>query len=242
MFELDGRTALITGAGRGIGLGIAEALAEAGARVAINDYHAERAEAAAQSIGAPALAAPGDVCAAADLDAMAERLREAWGGVDILVNNAGIPAVDGMALKSFQDGEESKWRELVELNLLALMNCTRRFIDAMTERGFGRVINIVSEAWRVGLGSGVCAYGAAKGGAVAFSRQLSGEVAAKGVTVNCVSLGMMDNLPPDDRALRGIPCGRFGSARDAAAAVRYFASEEAGWVSGQVLGVSGGIA
>ena len=241
MFDLSGRTALVTGAGRGIGLGIAEALGEAGAKVAVNDYYAERAEAAARALGPGALAVAGDICDAASLDALAARLHEEWGGVDILVNNAGIPAVEGMGLGNFVATDEAKRRELIELNLFALMNCTHRFLDAMIERGFGRIINIVSEAWRVQI-AGVCAYAAAKGGVVSFSRQLSGEVASKGVTVNCISLGLMDNVPDSDKAIPGIPCGRLGTPRDAAAAVRYFASEEAAWVSAQTLGVSGGVA
>ena len=243
MFDLSNKVAFVTGAGRGIGLGIARLLASQGAAVAVNDYYEERAREAAEMLGASAgksMAAPADVC---DADAVGEATRQVaaeLGPIDILVNNAGIPP-EGMALTPFLDTEPADWDAFVKINLLGVMSCTRMLLPGMCERGQGRIVTIVSEAWRSVSGMGIAAYAAGKGGAVSFSRQLSGEVAPQGVTVNCVSLGIMDNVPDAKRYAAHIPCRRPGSAEDVAAAVLYLVSDEASWVTGQVLTLNGGI-
>ena len=243
MFDLQGRVALVTGAGRGIGLGIARLLAEQGAAVALNDCCEERAREAAQMIsadGGKSVAAPADVCDAEAVCVLAEKIADELGAVDILVNNAGIP-LQGMALTPFLDTAPADWDDVIKLNLMGVMNCARALLPGMCERGRGRIVTIVSEAWRSVNGMGIAAYAAGKGGAVSFSRQLSGEVAPRGVTVNCISLGIMDNIPDAKQYARHIPCGRPGAAADAAAAALYLVSDEASWVTGQVLPLNGGV-
>ncbi len=238
MFSLDGRTALVTGAGRGVGAGIARALAEQGAFVVVNDLFAERAENTAKEIGGRARACAFDVTDAAAIQHVLGSSE-----IDILVNNAGVPA-DGMALESFRDMSPDDWERFVELNLYGVLRCTRAVLDGMCERSWGRIITISSEAGRVGIPIGVALYGAAKAAAIGFTRHLALEVAGHGVTANCITLGAMDNIPPEalSSLTRNIPRGRAGSPLDAGAAVAYLASEEASWVTGQTLPVNGGTA
>lgn len=246
MFDLTGRVALVTGAGQGVGAGIARALASRGAAVLVNDLYAERAEATAGAIaerGGRATPCPFDVT---DTDAIQRALRTGTaqlGAVDVLVNNAGIPA-QGMALRPFREMDPSEWRAFVDLNLYGVLHCTRAVLDGMCERGFGRIVTISSEAGRLGIPIGVSLYGAAKAGAVAFMRHLAMEVGSFGVTANCLSLGAMDNIPePMKSAIAGQhPTRRVGTPDDVGAAVVYLASNEAAWVTGQVLPVNGGFA
>ena len=244
MFDLSGRVALVTGAGQNIGAGIARALAARGAAIAVNDVVADRAVAVAADLvaaGGRGIAAPFDVTDAAavrsGVDAAAERL----GPIDILVNNAGIPP--GMGVERFRETNAGEWARFIDLNLYCMLHCTRAVIDGMCERGWGRVLTISSSAGQVGVPFGVALYGAGKGGAIAFMRHLALEVARNGVTANAIALGLMDNV--DDPAFvesmaPTIPVGRLGSADDAAAAAVFLVSDEAAWVTGQILGVNGG--
>jgi 3-oxoacyl-[acyl-carrier protein] reductase len=244
MFELNGRVALVTGAGQNVGAGIARCLAAQGAAVAVNDLFEDRAKATAEAIaaaGGKAVAVPFDVTDARAAAAGIERAARALGGIDILVNNAGVPPA--MELKRFRDMDPAEWARFVDLNLYAVMHCSRAVLDGMVERGFGRIVTISSGAGQTGLAVGVSIYGAAKAGAIGFSRHLALEVAGTGVTVNTVSLGLMSNLAGNEatQALAAsVPCKRLGTPEDVAAAVLYFASEEASWVTGQILGVNGG--
>ena len=243
MFDLTGRIALVTGAGQGVGAGIASSLAAAGATVAVNDLIPERAAAVAEGLGGPAVAVPFDVT---DLEAVRAGVAEAeraLGPVDVLVNNAGIPA-GGFPQVAFRDSDPDLWRRFVDLNLYGVLNCTHAVVGGMCDRGRGRVVTISSEAGRMGLGLGVSLYGAAKAGAVGLMRHLAVEVAPSGVTVNCLSLGLMDNVAGDwAGAMAGrVPRRRLGSPADVGAAVVFLASEEAGWITGQVLPVNGGTA
>jgi len=241
MFDLSGRTALVTGAGQGVGAGIASSLVAAGAAVAVNDLIAERATAVADGLPGRAVAVPFDVT---DLDAVRAGVRaaeEALGPLDVLVNNAGIPTA-GFPQTTFRDSDPELWRRFVDLNLYGVLNCTHAVVAGMCDRGRGRIITISSEAGRTGLAIGVSLYGAAKAGAVGLMRHLAVEVAPAGVTVNCLSLGLMDNVAGEwaDAMAARVPRRRLGSPADVGAAVVFLASDEAEWITGQVLPVNGG--
>ena len=242
MFDLTGRTALVTGAGRGVGAGIASSLAAAGASVAVNDLVPERAAEVAGALRG-AVAVPFDVT---DLEAVRAGVlvvEEALGPIDVLVNNAGIPAA-GFPQVAFRESDPELWRRFVDLNLYGVLNCTHAVVGGMCDRGHGRVVTISSEAGRTGLGIGVSLYGAAKAGAVGLMRHLAVEVAPAGVTANCLSLGLMDNVGGEwaEAIAARVPLRRLGSPADAGAAVVFLASDEAGWITGQVLPVNGGTA
>jgi NAD(P)-dependent dehydrogenase (short-subunit alcohol dehydrogenase family) len=242
MFTLEKRTALVTGAGQGMGLGIARTLGLQGASLLVNDLFVERAEAACDLLrerGLRAQPLPFDVT---DYDATVEAVSSA-GDIDILVNNAGIPGVEGMTLKPFIEMTPADWRPQVDLNLYGTLNCTHAVLTGMRERNWGRIIVVSSDAGRVGTAVGTTLYGACKAAAVHLVRNLSQEVADLGITANAIALGPMNNLPEDiaDYVARGIPIKRLGTAEDAGAAIAYLASEEASWVTGQLLPVNGGI-
>lgn len=246
MFGLDGRVALVTGAGQGVGRGVAAALAEQGAAVAVNDLDPSRAEEAAAALaaaGARAVAAPFDVTDAEAVATGVGAAADALGPVDVLVNNAGVPAA-GFPQVSFREMDPELWSRFVDLNLYGVLHCTRAVLEPMCERGWGRVVTISSEAHRTGLDIGVSLYGAAKAGAIGFLRHLAVEVAPTGVTVNALSLGLMDNVAGEwaDAVARTVPRRRLGSPADVGAAVCFLASDEAGWITGQVLPVNGGVA
>jgi 3-oxoacyl-[acyl-carrier protein] reductase len=244
VFDLEGRVALVTGAGRGVGAGIARRLARQGAAVAVNDLVEERAVETAEGIvreGGRAAAAPFDVVDVEAVAAAVAALDDRLGPVDILVNNAGVPG--DMELVRFREMDPSAWRSYVDLNLYGVLHCTRAVIDGMCERGWGRVITISSGAGQIGLPVGVALYGAGKGGALAFMRHLALEVAKQGVTANSLALGMMNNVGEGaavDALAAAIPVGRLGDPEDVGAAVVFLASEEAGWLTGQTIGLNGG--
>jgi NAD(P)-dependent dehydrogenase (short-subunit alcohol dehydrogenase family) len=170
-----------------------------------------------------------------------EKLAAALGPVDVLVNNAGIPA--DMRIARFRDTSPADWPRYIDLNLYGVLHCTRAVIDGMCERGFGRIVTISSAAGQTGLALGVSIYGAGKGAAISFMRHLALEVAGRGVTANTLALGLMGD--PEGRAAAAapasaIPVGRLGTPEDVGAAVVFLASDEAGWITGQTLGVNGG--
>jgi 2-hydroxycyclohexanecarboxyl-CoA dehydrogenase len=243
MFRFDGKVALVSGAGRGMGFGIAEALARQGAHVIVNDFYAERADEAAarlRAAGWKASAAAADMTSREQIAALNERVVADAGPVDIFVHNAGIPA-QGWGYAKFLDSTTAEWDSWMQLNLYGLMHACQILLPAMIERRYGRVVAINSDAARTATGMGLCAYGAAKAAALGFLRNLSGEVGRQGVTVNALSLGTMNNWEgSEDIARRGTTVGRAGSPQDVGAAVAYLASQEAAWVNGQVLPVNGG--
>jgi 3-oxoacyl-[acyl-carrier protein] reductase len=241
MFDLSGRTALVTGAGQGVGSGIAVALSAAGAAVAVNDVVPERADAGAAALPGRTVAVPFDVTDLGAVRTGVQRVEEALGPIDVLVNNAGIPTA-GFPQTSFRDSDPALWARFVDLNLYGVLNCTHAVLGGMCDRGRGRIITISSEAGRTGLGIGVSLYGAAKAGAVGLMRHLAVEVAPAGVTVNCLSLGLMDNVAGEwaDAMAARVPRRRLGSPADIGAAVVFLASDEADWITGQVLPVNGG--
>ena len=243
MFDLSGRVALVTGAGQNQGAGIARALASRGAAVAVNDVVGERAEAVTKEIagGGRALAAPFDVTDLAAVTAGVARIERELGPVDVLVNNAGVP--EGMGVAQFRQMDPGLWRRYVDLNLYGVVNCCKAVIDGMCARRFGRVITISSGAGQTGLALGVSLYAAGKGGAIAFMRHLALETARFGVTANTLALGLMSNAGGAEvvAALeKTVPVGRLGSPEDVGAACVYLASNEAGWMTGQTIGLNGG--
>ena len=246
--SLDGRRALVTGAGNGVGTEIASALVRAGAFVWVNDIYKERADEIAKRLGGPdhARAIKADVTSPLKIT----RMREQTGAVDILVNNAGIPT-SGVMLKNFVDTNPEDWEDMMRLNLGAVLHVTHAYVRAMVEQGWGRVITIVSDAGRKGERFQAI-YGSAKAGAMGFTRGLAAEVGAHGVTANCVSLGTMrsgftaaaiDENPDLERKLaRAYVVPRLGEASDPAALVALLCSDAGEWITGQVYPVDGGYA
>lgn len=250
MFDLTGRVALVTGAGRGVGAGIASALASQGAAVAVNDVDPDRAEqsrAAIAAAGGTAVPVAFDVTDREAVVAGVGEVESRLGPIDILVNNAGVP-YEGMVPTTFREMDPAEWDRMIALNLYGVLNCTKAVIDGMCAREFGRIVVISSGAAILGLPIGVSLYGAAKAGAAGFVRHLAIEVAAQGVTANALALGLMDTVldqaGADDglieRLSRGIPAGRLGTPADIGAACVYLASNEASWITGQTIAIDGG--
>lgn len=246
MFDLSGKTALITGAGQNVGAAIAATLAAQGATVAVNDLFDVRAAEVVASIvaaGGRAVAAPADVTDREAIVAMVTTTVEQIGPIDILVNNAGVPPNPDWGLVPFAETDPDTWRTWIDINLYGVLNCTHAVAGTMAERGWGRIVNIVSDGGRIGEPN-MAVYCAAKAGAIGFSKAIAKELAPHGVTVNCVALGTMG--PPDGhpeivaRLARRYPVGRIGRPDDIAPAVLYLASDESEWVTGQVLPVNGG--
>lgn len=242
MFELDGRRALVTGAGQSVGEGIARALAAQGAHVLVNDIVADRADAVSAAIadaGGSATAVPFDVT---DLDAVTAAVAAA-DPIDVVVNNAGNAGAGQMRPRPFVDMTPGDWEAPIRVNLYGVLHTTHAVLAGMIERAWGRVITISSGAGSMGVGIGVSPYSAAKGGAQAFMRSLAIETARTGVTANSVALGLMENTAGGDateRLARTIPVGRLGAPADVAGMCVYLAADEAAWVTGQTLHVNGG--
>lgn len=243
LFDLSGRVALVTGAGQGMGLGIVRALATQGARVLLNDYHAERAERAAAALrgqGLEVSAAPGDITAAGIPDSLAAQARELYGDVDVLVNNAGVPLGMSTSLRTFEHLGSADFERQLDLNFRAVVNLCRAVLPAMRQRKFGRIVTISSESWRLGQSMGLTDYAAAKAATIGFMRNLCKEVGPDGVTVNVLSLGAMNNYGYDDIARKVTAVGRAGTPEDVGAAVAYLVANEASWMTGQMIPLNGG--
>lgn len=243
--DTKARSALVTGAASGMGAAIARRLDADGARVVVADIQAEMgAEVAASLSGG--MFVEMDLSRSESVTAAAEQVLGEVGTVDILVNCAGFDVV-----MPFLDTDEDLWDSLIAVNLYGPLRTTKAFLPGMVDKGWGRIVNISSDAGRVGS-SGEGVYSACKGGQIAFTKTIAREVARKGVTVNCVCPGPTDT-PPVRRTLaeggekymqalvRAIPMRRLGQPEDIAAAVAYLVSEEAGFVTGQTLSVSGGM-
>jgi 3-oxoacyl-[acyl-carrier protein] reductase len=239
MFDLSGRRALVTGASGGIGGAIAHGLHAQGCHVVLAGRRREALDELASSLGERCEIATGDVADAAAADA----LIAAADPVDILVNNAGITR-DMLALRL----KDADWQAVLDTNLTAAFRLARAALKGMLKRRFGRIVNITSIVGVTG-NPGQANYAAAKAGLIGMSKALAQEVAARGVTVNCIAPGFIDTAMTqalDDKqreALLGrIPAGRLGTGEDVAAGVVYLASAEAGYVTGQTLHVNGGMA
>ncbi|MDD7972610.1 3-oxoacyl-[acyl-carrier-protein] reductase [Roseinatronobacter alkalisoli] len=243
MFDLTGKTALVTGASGGIGAEIARALHAAGATVALSGTREAPLQDLAQALGARVHVLPCNLSDADAVEALPKRAVEAMGGLDILVNNAGITQ-DNLLMRM----SDEQWQKVLDVNLTAAMRLMRGSLRGMMKARWGRVVNISSVVGATG-NPGQANYVAAKAGLVGMSKALAQEVASRGITVNCVAPGfiatpMTDALNDDQKAaINGrIPAGRMGSPADIAAAVLYLASQEAGYVTGAVLHVNGGMA
>ena len=244
--RLDGKRALVTGASRGIGRAASEALAAAGARVAVN-YARSTAEAEETASAVRALGGEVDVVQAdiADGDAvnrLFDRLRERWGGVDIVVNNAAITRDGYLMLMPLE-----AWDDVLSVNLRAAFLCARHALRPMIHQHWGRIINVVSPAAIVGK-AGAGNYAAAKGGLLSLTKSLAREVGRYGITVNAVCPGLIETrmiagIRPEERQRleQQIALGRLGQAAEVAHAIRFLASPAASYITGATLTVDGGL-
>ncbi|NLW08668.1 MAG: 3-oxoacyl-[acyl-carrier-protein] reductase [Firmicutes bacterium] len=236
--------ALVTGAARGIGKAIALALAEAGASVVLTDLLPEVNETAAalQEKGYKACAVTGNVASLADAQQMVEKAIDEYGRLDILVNNAGITR-DNLLLRM----QEEDWDKVIAVNLKGTFNMTKAAVKTMIKQRSGKIINIASVIGQIG-NTGQANYAASKAGVIAFTKTMARELASRGIRVNAVAPGfiqsqMTEVLPEEvkDTILRQIPMGKFGQPEDVAKVVLFLASEAAGYITGQVLRVDGGM-
>ena len=268
---LKDRVAIVTGAGRGIGRQIVLTLAGEGAKVVVNDFYEDRAKAVADEIkaaGGQAMGVRADITNFEEVTAMVKQVVDEWGRVDILCNNAGNwGVVDpersggfGGIAGLFVEMDQSGWEQWIHINLYGNFNCTRAVLDYMIEQKYGKIVNTISDAGRVGEPRQTV-YSAAKAGIVGFSKALAKEVGRFCINVNCVSPGATyteatlgrfedrEKLTPEQRereqaVYRVYPLARghqrLGTPSDLANAVAFLASDRAEWITGQVLSVSGG--
>jgi len=243
MFDLSGKTALVTGASGGLGGAIARALHGQGAHLALSGTRREALEALARELGERACVLPCDLSDSAAVEALVPAAEAAMGRLDVLVNNAGVTR-DNLLVRM----RDAEWDTVVAIDLTAAFRLARASSRGMIRRRHGRIISIASVIGVTGnLGQGN--YAAAKAGLIGMSKSLAAEVASRGVTVNCVAPGFIASpmtaaLDEKRRAaiLARVPTGRLGAGGDIGAAVVYLASEEANYVTGQTLHVNGGMA
>jgi 2-hydroxycyclohexanecarboxyl-CoA dehydrogenase len=238
-------TAVVTGAGGGIGAAIAQALAAEGASVAVSDIDLDAAAATAELIadqGGSAAPFQLDVTNADSVQQLRKVVEETFGAASVLVNNAGWGQPE-----LFVENEPAVWEKLVAVNFLGQVTVTRAFIDPMIESEGGRIVNIASDAGRVGS-SGETVYAGTKGGVIAFTKSLARELARYRINVNCVCPGPTDTAlfhkhtdKMQEALVRAIPFRRLAQPEEIADAVAFFASERASFITGQVLSVSGGL-
>jgi 3-oxoacyl-[acyl-carrier protein] reductase len=244
--NLDDQTCLVTGSSRGIGRGIATDLASRGAAVVVNyRSSAAEAEAVVESIeadGGRAIATRADISDFDDVRAMREDAHDSLGPVDVLVNNAGV-TVD----KKFENMDRADWETVIDVNLGGVYNCTKAFFDDLRDARHGRLINISSVVGQQG-NYGQANYATTKSGLFGFTRTLALEMASSGSTANCIAPGfvktdMLEEVPErvQEKILQDIPLNRFATVQDICGIVSFVASEESSYLTGQVLGVNGGM-
>jgi 3-oxoacyl-[acyl-carrier protein] reductase len=245
--NLENRKALVTGASRGLGKAIALKLASCGADVAVNYRSSnEAAESVCREIektGRKAMLCKTNVSDSEAVKQMVRKITDEWGGIDILVNNAGI-VKDSLILRM----SDESWDDVINTNLRSAYLCSKFALRSMISKRWGRIINISSLAGVIG-NAGQANYSAAKGGMIALTKSLAREAGPRNITANAIAPGFivtdmtMDNLPEESRdaVLARIPLGRFGAADDVAELAAFLASEEAGYITAQVIGIDGGI-
>ena len=248
MFSLEGRIALVSGAGQSVGEGIAKVLARQGATVIVNDLFADRAEKVAAEIAAEGNSAIPAAFDVTDLDAVTESVRRAekelGGHVGILVNNAGV--AEGRNHSPFRQLSPEQWAPSIDLNIYGAMNCIKTVLDGMCDAGWGRIVQISSGSARTGQNINVSMYATGKSGIEGFIRHLAAETGQFGVTANIVALGHQKNLEEKMSAeaiesiLATIPIGRLGDPIEVGAFCAYLSSNEAGGLTGQTLDFNGG--
>lgn len=244
--SLEDKVSLVTGAARGIGKEIALAFAGEGSNVAICDLSSEELGRVAEeikSLGRESLSIECDVRNSAQVKKMAKNVLDKFGRIDILINNAGITR-DGLLVRM----KESDWDDVLTVNLKGTFNCTKAVVPSMMKHRWGRVINIASVVGLIG-GVGQANYAASKAGIIGFTKSMAKELASRQITVNAVAPGfiqtdMTAKLPDEQRQkmLSWIPLGRAGAPRDVAGVALFLASEEASYITGQVIQIDGGMA
>jgi 3-oxoacyl-[acyl-carrier protein] reductase len=245
MISLEGKAALVTGAGQGIGRDIALVLADAGAGVVAVDVNLEGAKATADLVeakGRRALALRCDVASAADVDRCVAEVLAERGQIHFLVNNAGITR-DNLLLRM----SDAEWESVMNVNLTGTFNVTRAVTRSMIKKRFGRIVNIASVIGVMG-NAGQCNYAASKAGIIGFTRAVAKELAGRNINVNAIAPGFIEtamtaSLPEErkEEMLRLIPLGRFGSGADVAHVVLFLCSDLGGYVTGQVIHCDGGM-
>jgi 3-oxoacyl-[acyl-carrier protein] reductase len=245
LVDLQGKTALVTGGGRGIGKAIALRLAQAGCDAVVSDVHKQGADESADEVrklGRKALALEADISKSDAVEAMVKQSLAAFGKIDILVNNAGITR-DNLLMRM----DETDWDLVLQINLKGAFLCTKQLIRAMMKERSGKIINISSVVGVMG-NAGQANYAASKAGLIGFTKSVAKEVASRNIQVNAVAPGFIESdmtakLPPEvrDAYMGNIPAKRFGSAADVAGVVAFLASPLSDYITGQVVHVDGGL-